>query len=347
MRTALRTGIGVAAGAVTMLLLDDRVRDALGAVTRVVRRPPVPGSALATAVQQKLEHVTPHGRAVSVSADHGCIVLTGDVLTDERALLVREVAAMDGVDAVVDLLTEHRAPDGIPALCASGPALATVPPVDAGERRIAPRVARATAVGAGVGLALAGVSMRGARGASFGVAGALLVAAGLAGTAGAGALADVARIRRIVSLEAAVVVAAPVEHVFASMRSLENMPDVIRHVALVERRGPRRYRWRLVESLGRRLAWDVELTDLRINRRLAWRSVGGARVRMLGVVRFERMAHDRTRVFVQLSYALPFGRDGRAVRALFGSDPDVQLAEDLQHLARSWASPLGARSGPS
>src|SRR5690606_6967565 len=104
----------------------------------------------------------------------------------------------------------------------------------------------------------------------------------------------------------------------------------LRHVRAVERLAANRYRWSLEGAAGSPVFWDVEITALLINRRIAWRSIRGARVRMTGDARFQRLAPDTTRVLLRITYALPFGRDGRAIRALFGDDPDLQLAEDLQ-----------------
>ena len=288
------------------------------------------------AVRDKLEHLTPHARAVSVTGEHGCVVLTGDVLTEERALRVREAATIDGVDSVVDLMSEHKEPDGIAALVADAPQLPTVPPAGRRPRlvrRMAPEVAlRAAATAAGLGIAATGFRMRGRRaalGVPLGIAGGVLMAAGIGGTRGAGAFADVTRLRRIVELDASVVVRAPAEDAFAMMRNLENAPRFLRHVHAVARKDARTYEWIIRDRAEAPISWDVEVTTLFLNRRIAWRSKKNARIRMTGDARFERLAPDTTRVFVRLTYALPFGKAGRAVRALFGDDPDVQLAEDL------------------
>jgi uncharacterized membrane protein len=255
------------------------------------------------------------------------------VLTDERALIVREAATVEGVDSVVDLLDEHREPNGIAALAQDGPRLPTVPRMRAVRsmlvRSVRPAL-RIAAAGAGLGAMASGFSTRGRAGVSLGILGGVLFAAGLGGASGAGAVADFTRLRRIIALDAAVVVAAPAEDVFATFRELHRAPLFLRHVRAVELFGANRYRWSLDGASGSPVSFDVEITSLLINRRISWKSVRGARVRMAGDARFQRLAPDTTRVLVRLTYALPFGRDGRAIRALFGDDPDVQLAEDLQ-----------------
>lgn len=285
------------------------------------------------AVREKLDGLTPHATALHVTGENGCVILTGDVLTDERALIVREAATVEGVDAVVDLLDEHREPDGIPALVQRGPHLPTVPSVRSVRSLLARSMRpalRVAAAGAGLGAMAGGLRTRGTAGVSLGILGGVLFAAGLGGSSGAGAVADFTRLRRVIELDAAVVVNAPAEDVFATFRELHHAPRFMRHVRAVERRGANRYRWSVDGASGSPVSWDVEICALLFNRRLAWKSVRGARVRMAGDARFQRLAPDTTRVLVHLTYALPFGRDGRAIRALFGADPDVQLAEDLQ-----------------
>jgi uncharacterized membrane protein len=286
------------------------------------------------AVREKLDGLTPHATALHVSGESGgCVILTGDVLTDERALIVREAATVEGVDSIVDLLDEHRDHDGIAALAQHGPQLPTVPRMRSVRTVLARSVhpaLRIVAAGAGLGAMAGGLRTRGTAGVSLGILGGVLFAAGLGGSSGAGAVADFTRLRRVVELDAAVVVQAPAEDVFATFRALHHVPRFLRHVRAVERRSANRYCWSMDGASGSPVSWDVEITSLLINRRISWKSVRGARVRMTGDARFQRLAPDTTRVLVQLTYALPFGRDGRAIRALFGDDPDVQLAEDLQ-----------------
>lgn len=332
MRTATKTLLGIAGGATAMILLDGHATQTVAGVRRLIARRPASGPTLQSMVRAKLDGLTPHAGAIHLTDDHGCITLTGDVLTEERALIVREVATVAGVDSVVDLMTEHVAPNGIPALVVKTPKLPTVPSVRGVIARSASPALRVVATGAGLGLAISGFRMRGALGVPLGIAGGVLLAAGIGGRSGAGAVADVMRLRRVVALDAAVVVHAPAEDVFAVLRALDDAPRFLRHVRAVERRGARRYRWSVDGAGGSPISWDVEITTLLYNRRIAWQSVKGARVRMNGDVRLERLAPDTTRVLVHMRYALPFGRDGRAIRSLFGGDPDVQLAEDLARL---------------
>src|SRR5262245_26460846 len=127
------------------------------------------------AVREKLDGLTPHATAMSVKGEHGCIILTGDVLTEERALIIREVATVEGVDSVVDLLAEHREPNGIAALEQKGPRLPTVPRVRSVIARSVHPALRIVAAGTGLGVLVAGARMRGLARIPLGIAGGMLV----------------------------------------------------------------------------------------------------------------------------------------------------------------------------
>jgi hypothetical protein len=83
-------------------------------VLRWLKRPELPEGAVAANVLSKLERLTPHAGAIRTSTEHGCVVLTGDVLTAERGAIVQAVARVRGVDAVIDLMTEHRSAAEMP-----------------------------------------------------------------------------------------------------------------------------------------------------------------------------------------------------------------------------------------
>ena len=65
---------------------------------------------------------------------------------------------------------------------------------------------------------------------------------------------------------------------------------------------------------------------------IAWKSVEGASVENAGIVRFDPNEDGSTRVEVKLSYNPPGGAVGHAVAALFGSDPETEMDEDLMRM---------------
>jgi hypothetical protein len=113
--------------------------------------------------------VTSRPERIAATVEHGCVTLAGATTTVERGRVVRAVARVRGVDSVVDLLQEQndvapRAPEPHRHIRA----------VRAGW----PSALRLMAVGAGAGLAIAGLRLRGVVGAPLALAGALLAARG-------------------------------------------------------------------------------------------------------------------------------------------------------------------------
>jgi uncharacterized membrane protein len=77
------------------------------------------------------------------------------------------------------------------------------------------------------------------------------------------------------------------------------------------------------------LTWDVKITHLEENRRIAWRSTGGD-VTTSGQVTFTPLSHGETEVTVVLHYAPPDELSDAAHAALFDS-LDERLLRDLRN----------------
>lgn len=137
---------------------------------------------------------------------------------------------------------------------------------------------------------------------------------------------------------------APVERVFAYWRDFRNFPRWMSHVREVRELGDGRYHWSVDGPAGVPVEWDSELTEVRQDRELAWRSVEGSTVDNGGRIRFERDG-DATRVHVELHYAPPGGALGHAVAKAFGTDPASEMDEDLAQL-RSQVEDDAARRPP-
>ncbi|MFC4018725.1 SRPBCC family protein [Micromonospora sp. GCM10011542] len=134
-------------------------------------------------------------------------------------------------------------------------------------------------------------------------------------------------------------------------RDVENLPRFMSHLESVRADDLRRSHWIARGPAGRRIEWQAEILDDQPNRSIAWRSVPGARVPNAGRVRFDPAPGDRgTEVRVQLGYAPPAGKLGRAVAKLFGEEPEQQVRDDLRRfkqvletgeVVRSEGSPNG------
>ena len=133
-----------------------------------------------------------------------------------------------------------------------------------------------------------------------------------------------------VRIERVTTINRPIEEVFAFWKNFENFPKFMRHLENVHMTGPRRSHWHAKAPAGMTVAWEAETLEERENEWIAWRSVEGSQIRNSGSVRFQRAPGARgTEVRVQLQYAPPAGRLGRAIAWMFGEEPDQQIHEDL------------------
>ena len=80
------------------------------------------------------------------------------------------------------------------------------------------------------------------------------------------------------------------------------------------------------------LEWDSVITAHRSNELLAWRSLPGSRVEHSGLIRFEALGADRTRVRVQMSYKPPGGALGHLAARASGMNASSVLQEGLARL---------------
>jgi uncharacterized membrane protein len=285
----------------------------------------VPNAALEARVRSRLGHVVSHPHAVHVQVDRAQVTLSGPILAPESDALIRAVAAVPGVEAVVNDLELYDDPTGVPAL--QGGVLRTGDRSDE-DWTTSSRVAAAVAGGA---LALLGLTRRGP-------VGLLMAGGGLALAAGGFANPPLRRRPRIrghgehvVSVHKTLDVAARTEHVFDMWAHYENFPLVLSALRAVQDLGDGRSRWVAEGPAGLPVSWDAELTAFEPCERMAWRSLPGSAVDNAGVVSF-RPTDSGTQVEIQLSYNPPGGPLGHLVARLFGADPESRLDEDLKRM---------------
>jgi len=147
------------------------------------------------------------------------------------------------------------------------------------------------------------------------------------------------------SVDRTIRIDAPPEQVFAYWRDLEHFPQWMSHVREVRALGDDRYHWSVDGPAGAPVEWDSELTGIRENRELAWRTVEGSTVEHSGRVRFFPEG-EGTRVHVEMHYAPPGGVVGQAVAKAFGVDPASEIDDDLAKLARLIGSGQRAAARP-
>jgi uncharacterized membrane protein len=126
---------------------------------------------------------------------------------------------------------------------------------------------------------------------------------------------------------------APVERVFEFWNDFENFPRFMSHVREVKRTGPDRTHWTVAGPGGTPIEWDAVVTRRVPNEEIGWRTVEGALVEHGGAVRFRPAASNQTQLEVRMTYRPVGGMLGHGLAALFGSDPERVIGDDLARLA--------------
>jgi HSP20 family molecular chaperone IbpA/uncharacterized membrane protein len=100
-------------------------------------------------------------------------------------------------------------------------------------------------------------------------------------------------------VERSIEVRRPLRAVYNQWTQFEEFPRIMEGVLEVRQLDDTHLHWRAAVA-GVEKEWDAEITEQVPDERIAWRSTSGAR--NAGVVRFEPIENDRTRVFLTLEY---------------------------------------------
>ncbi|MEQ1501932.1 MAG: SRPBCC family protein [Myxococcota bacterium] len=96
-----------------------------------------------------------------------------------------------------------------------------------------------------------------------------------------------------------VVVDVPVRTAYNQWTQFEEFPKFMKGVEEVKQRGPNRVFWRVTVA-GRTVEYEADIVAQIPDQRIAWRSVSGKETG--GVVDFESLGPDRTRVTLEMTY---------------------------------------------
>lgn len=158
----------------------------------------------------------------------------------------------------------------------------------------------------------------------------------LIGAAARGPLLDTVRRagteRRSARLRMSIVVAQPVEVVFAFVRDFENFPCIIGALRQVRDYGDGRSHWCASTPSGGTLEWDTVTTKYVPNRVIAWKSVPAAPVTMHGLVRF-LPEESHTCLRLELDYRVQTGGLADALVALSTPTRGAELERDIRRLS--------------
>jgi uncharacterized membrane protein len=307
----------------------DLAHRATGAAARVrgtLRRRPVEDVVLVERARAQLGRLVSHPRAIDVDVAGGRVTLRGPILQAEVKRLVKAIERTRGVREVVNALEEHKEAGNVPALQGGSTPAARQP--DLWQREWAPAT-RLLAGAAGTAFAGYGAFRRDASGAVLAAAGLGLIARA-ATNLEARRLTGIGARRRAVDVQKTITIDAPVEVVFEFWTAYENFPRFMSRVLDV-RPGKRdgQSHWSVAGPAGMPVHFDAEVSALVPNQAFGWRTLDGAPVAHAGLVHFEPVGDDQTRIHVRMSYNPPGGWLGHGVAAAFGVDPKSSLDADL------------------
>jgi uncharacterized membrane protein len=101
------------------------------------------------------------------------------------------------------------------------------------------------------------------------------------------------------SVEDSIEVNVPVSTAYNQWTQFEEFPRFMASVQEVKQIDDTHLHWR-ADVAGKTKEWDAEITEQVPDHKIAWRSTGG--VKNEGVVRFERIGDNRTRIVVHMDY---------------------------------------------
>jgi uncharacterized membrane protein len=101
------------------------------------------------------------------------------------------------------------------------------------------------------------------------------------------------------NLHQSIEVNVPVQVAYNQWTQFEDFPNFMENIKEVRQLDDSHLHWR-AEISGREKEWDTEITDQVPDQRIAWRTVAGPDNH--GMVTFEPVSNDRTRITVDVEY---------------------------------------------
>lgn len=334
-RRALARDRAIHALRVQQRMLEKGARDAghrarsLGPRLAHLRSDEPSDEVLIARVRACLGHHVSHPGSIAVDAHDGEVFLSGPILRDELPGLVRAVRRVRGVQEVSENLEVHAEPGRVPGLQGEG----RVPRSMLMRSNWPPALRLATA-GGGLAATAYGLARGGTIGALISAAGTLAAIRGISNIP-LSHITGLGSEPHAVLCQKTIHVRRSVEEVYSFWSDLRNLPRFMDHVIDVEPIAgteDERSRWSLRGPAGTTWHWEAETTERVPNERIAWRTAGRTHVEHEGIVQFESVGPDETRIHVRMIYEPPAGAVGQVVAALLGTNPKKAMAEDLQRM---------------
>jgi uncharacterized membrane protein len=127
----------------------------------------------------------------------------------------------------------------------------------------------------------------------------------------------------------------------------DQFPQFMKHVKSITSVGSSKWHWIVDGPLGKQVEWDAVMDGNEPNRIISWHSVGENDIGAEGVVSFQEVANNMTRVTSSIQFEAPAGPIGEMVAAIF-ANPNTMVREDLANFkslmeSNSFATAAGSR----
>ena len=292
-----------------------------GQAKSFVKPDPMRDDIVAARARAALRRNLSDSSAIGVAADQGRLILHGHVRPQEHETLRECLRDVAGTREVMDHLIERDSGNGDRAPRNLRRFDLTREQWDAAPRFL---------IGAlGAALIAFGIKQRSA----LSLLGAAAAIPMIARSAMNKPLKRVGRGYGVIDVHKSIVVDAPVERVFSVLEKPAQFPSFMRRVREVRAENGHSH-WVVAGPVGTAVEWDAITTVNRPNEMLAWHSEPGSAVEHAGVIRFERLGPEQTRLDVNLSYSPPAGAFGHYAAKLFGADAGSELDEELKRTKR-------------
>jgi uncharacterized membrane protein len=278
-------------------------------------------------VRSRLGRLVSHPHAIEINVEAGQVVLTGPVLENELDRLLNALKSVPGVKSVANRLDVCQRSDHISSLQGGVPRRSRT---ELMQKHWTPAL-RVAAGGLGSALLIQAVRKDGALKLVTGLAGITLLTRAVTDME----LREIAGIgdgARVIEIDKAIHIHAPVEEVFAFWSDYQKFPCFMTHFKEVRDLGEGKSHWVAEGPGGLSISWDAEISECIPNKLLAWRSVPGSRVETEGSVRFDQDPNGGTRATIRMFYKPPAGVLGHYVASLFGANPKQEMDDDMVRL---------------
>jgi uncharacterized membrane protein len=122
--------------------------------------------------------------------------------------------------------------------------------------------------------------------------------------------------------------------VFNYWRNFENFPHFMKHIESVRKTGKMVSHWVARAPGGKRREWDSEITEIKEDELIRWRSLSGSDVKNRGQVTFKQAPEGGTEVEVEFTYHPGGGVAGSSVPKLFNFLTVYYIKRDLLRFKR-------------